>query len=275
MVFQLFNSVQKVHRLQEVLYVSHFSGLLRFVCLSNSGDQTCLVVCATVDRASQAQRLLHHLGSPQGIRTTLAVSNSPSDDQALLSRTRPQILIATPQSALDLLAMRIVGSEGSIRLLVLDEAETLMYTGQQEIMRSIVRLLPPSQLAQTYDPWADTTKSPGDRAKTLGRQTAIFGGMIPQELLDFASGLQLREPVRVLVRKGSSSTPSSANQSVAFHQDLNPKLARHYYLYVALGTDLTWKLEALSDLLMDASTSQSIVFCASRFEENRSSFCRD
>lgn len=224
-----------------------------------------------MERASQAQHLLHHLGSSQGIRTGVATSPSAAGNESSLARTRPHILIATPQAALDLLAKRIVGSEGSIRLLVLDESDTLMHTGQQDTVRSVVRLLPASQVAQTYDPWADTSTTPASREKTLGRQTAILGSTIPQVLLDFATQLQLREPVRVMVRKVPSnsipsvgpSTPAlnTVTQSLSSQAGLSFKGVRHFYLYVALSSDRLWKLEALTDLLVDAASSQAIVFC--------------
>lgn len=87
-----------------------------------------------------------------------------------------------------------------------------------------------------------------------GRQTAIFSCTVPQDVLNFASSLQLREPVRVLVRRegGDSSSPSVRG-------------LRQFYLYIAVGgsgkakpvgalgrreasTAREWKLEALADL---------------------------
>lgn len=46
-----------------------------------------------------------------------------------------------------------------------------------------------------------------------GRQTAILSCTVPQDVLNFASSLQLREPVRVLVRRegGDSTSPTVRN----------------------------------------------------------------
>ena len=57
-----------------------------------------------------------------------------------------------------------------------------------------------------------------------GRQTIIFSCTVPQDVLNFAASLQLREPVRVLVRRegGESSSPSVRG-------------LRQFYLYIAVA----------------------------------------
>lgn len=93
------------------------------------------------------------------------------------------------------------------------------------------------------------------------RQTVILSCTVPQDVLNFASSLQLREPVRVLVRRegGESSSPSARS-------------VKAYYVYIAVGAPgagaaaksktvgvgrrdasdaREWKLEALADLCED------------------------
>lgn len=198
----------------------------------------------------------------------------------MLARTRPHILIAAPRNALDLLASHSIGSEGSIRLAVIDEADQIVRSGQSEILDCIVRLLPSSQQPdlepEPYDPWADTSGKASSRANSNNsdvRQTALFANSVPQGLLDWASALGLRAPVRVLMRKGTSSTsaPSTAighgtaasSTQPTGLSDAGLKSARHFYLYVALSSDRAWKLESLVDLVEDASAHQAVVFCKS------------
>ncbi|KAK4702923.1 hypothetical protein P7C70_g3297, partial [Phenoliferia sp. Uapishka_3] len=102
-----------------------------------------------------------------------------------------------------------------------------------------------------------------------GRQTIIFSCTVPQDVLNFASSLQLREPVRVLVRRegGESSSPSVRG-------------IRQFYVYIAMGsstkskgigalgrreasTAREWKLEALADLCEEQTLETCVIFCSS------------
>lgn len=201
----------------------------------------------------------------------------------MLARMRPHALVATPRNALDLLASHIIGSEGSIRLTVIDEADQIVLSGQSEIVDCIMRLLPSSQHPdlepESYDPWADTSGKASSRSNSDNadvRQTALFANAVPQGLLDWASALGLRAPVRVLMRKGTSSSSSAPSTATGQHHgtataagatqptglsDARLKSARHFYLYVALSSDRAWKLESLVDLIEDASAHQAVVFC--------------
>lgn len=96
----------------------------------------------------------------------------------------------------------------------------------------------------------------------------------PQEVLNFASALNLREPVRVLVRREN-------NQSETSSQAPNLRNMKHYFLYLAVGNGVgggrapgsgrndinsatrEWKLEALADLCSDADFAQGVVYCSS------------
>ncbi|SCV72108.1 BQ2448_4802 [Microbotryum intermedium] len=52
-------------------------------------------------------------------------------------------------------------------------------------------------------PWSQPPTSPAP-STGVDRQTAIYSCTVPQDVLNFASSLQLREPVRVLVRRESA-----------------------------------------------------------------------
>lgn len=245
-----------------------------------SNSVSVLVVTANVEAASFAHQIFQQLGSSLGVRSGLAVSSSASEDHAMLQRSRPHVLIGTPQTVLDLLAMRALGYEGGPKLLVLDEADALVNQQQSDLIYNIMRLLPsispPStSVSKVFDPFGDadrertTSNSSGPR---VTRQTAIFGRVMSPELLTMASSLQLREPVRVLVRKTPTSTvgrPGASRSSSGIESVLQG--IRHFFLYVAIANraqgsmngpgEQAWKLEAVADLVEDVQTNQIVIYC--------------
>lgn len=114
------------------------------------------------------------------------------------------------------------------------------------------------------------------------RQTALFSNTVPQDVLNLANAIQLREPVRVLVRRDGNVTQADTTNGA--------RGLRQFYLYLAFtagggrvdgaapsngglgiigsgrGTSSAetaqareWKLEALADLFDDVEVSQAIV----------------
>ena len=95
-------------------------------------------------------------------------------------------------------------------------------------------------------------------------------------MLNFASALNLREPVRVLVRRENNQSDTSSQQ-----QAPNLRSMKHFFLYLAMGNGAggrgpggagrqemnsatrEWKLEALADLCADADFAQGVVYCSS------------
>ncbi|GAA5913299.1 hypothetical protein JCM5296_006967 [Sporobolomyces johnsonii] len=263
-----------------------------------------IVITATVDQAAQAQRLSVGLGGSLGIRTSLCVGASSASDlqnelQTLL-KAPPHILVGTPQKLLDLFSMRALPTH-DVRLLVIDECDQLIARNLAEHVLNLARLLPPpssaappssgspvlprSPLPGAFDSPAFSTPmarfgsnisngggagGAGAGAGAVERQMAIFSCTVPQDVLNFASSLQLREPVRVLVRRdngGDGASPSMRG-------------LRQYYLYLAVGsagnkskavgagrreagTAREWKLEALADLCEDHSFDHAVIFASS------------
>ncbi|GAA5973807.1 hypothetical protein JCM21900_001037 [Sporobolomyces salmonicolor] len=255
-----------------------------------------IVITATVDQAAQAQRLSVGLGGSLGIRSSLCVGASSASDlqnelQTLL-KAPPHILVGTPQKLLDLFSMRALPTH-DVRLLVIDECDQLIARNLAEYVLNLARLLPPasssapsssgspvlprSPLPGAFDSPAFSTSMArfgstggGGGAGAVERQMAIFSCTVPQDVLNFASSLQLREPVRVLVRRdngGEGASPSMRG-------------LRQYYLYLAVGsagsksravgagrheagTAREWKLEALADLCEDHSFDHAVIFASS------------
>lgn len=116
--------------------------------------------------------------------------------------------------------------------------------------------------------------------QSIERQTALFSNTVPQDVLNLASAIQLREPVRVLVRRDGNVTHADTSQGA--------RGLRQFYLYLAFtasgrsdaplpsgglgiigsGRGATsaetaqareWKLDALADLFDDLDIPQAII----------------
>ncbi|PSS37379.1 hypothetical protein PHLCEN_2v781 [Hermanssonia centrifuga] len=256
--------------------------------------------------------------SALGIGATSAGTDL-SQELRLLHQNMPHIICGTPQKlhALFTSSGGIFGSE--VRFLVLDEVDQLIARNLHDFVFNIVKLLPPpcsrsvgtntptqnsggaSPLFYTlFDGNASSSSlnavNAGRRFSTapssspevananspvVERQTALFSNIVPQDVLNFASAIQLREPVRVLVRRDGNVTQADTSQGA--------RGLRQFYLYLAftagggrsdsflqpgnlgiIGSGRSassaetaqargWKLEALTDLFDDVDVSQAII----------------
>ncbi|KAF5393967.1 hypothetical protein D9757_000084 [Collybiopsis confluens] len=273
-----------------------------------------IMISTTVDQATQAQRMIRDLGGPIGVRSALGVGTTTSDltqELRLLQQNMPHIICGTPQklNALFTSAGGLAGSE--VRFLVLDEVDQLIARNLHDFVFNIVKLLPsprsrplssstpginstPSGFSPSFDssgrrfsiaPSPDPSGQ--STSQSVERQTALFSNTVPQDVLNLATAIQLREPVRVLVRRDGNVTQSEASQG-------GSRGLRQYYLYLAFtaggrpdptaamsggggggglgiigsGRGSTsaesvqareWKLDALTDLFDDVEVPQAIV----------------
>ncbi|KAJ7068208.1 hypothetical protein C8F01DRAFT_1117296 [Mycena amicta] len=273
-----------------------------------------IMVSTTVDQATQAQRMIRDLGGPIGVKSALGVgatTNDISQELRLLQQSMPHIICGTPQKlhALFTASGGLSGSE--VRFLVLDEVDQLIARNLHEFVFNIVKLLPPPRsrplgtntpnttpgpLSQSSFSSPFDSPAPGRRFSGLAgspptentgsapieRQTALFSNTVPQDVLNLATAIQLREPVRVLVRRDGNVTHSDTTQT--------SRGLRQFYLYLAFtaggrsdalptapGGGLgiigsgrgasnaesaqarEWKLDALADLFDDVDVAQAIV----------------
>lgn len=250
-------------------------------------------------------------------------ATSPSDlsqELRLLQQNMPHIICGTPQKlhALFTASGGLVGSD--VRFLVLDEVDQLIARNLHEFVFNIVKLLPPPRSRpvgnvtpnsasappqQSFNSF-DANNHPGLSTSNTGRrfsaispsppnehttgssnvierQTALFSNTVPQDVLNLATAIQLKEPVRVLVRRDGNVTSTESAQG--------SRGLRQFYLYLAftagVRTDATnptapggghgiigsgrgassaesaqareWKLDALADIFDDVEVSQAIV----------------
>lgn len=129
------------------------------------------------------------------------------------------------------------------------------------------------------------TSSSSVNQVVIERQTALFSNTVPQDVLNLASAIHLREPVRVLVRRDGNVSNTETNPSA--------RGLRQFYLYLAfqaggrgdpmassaaagggglgiIGSGRSsssaettqareWKLDALADLLDDVEVNHAVV----------------
>ncbi|KAJ3773091.1 hypothetical protein FB446DRAFT_703359 [Lentinula raphanica] len=282
-----------------------------------------IMISTTVDQATQAQRMIRDLGGPIGVRSALGVGTTNTDltqELRLLQQSMPHIICGTPQKlhALFTSPSGLPGSE--VRFLVLDEVDQLIARNLHEFVFNIVKLLPSPRtrpvsssapgsnlvsgsgaFGANFDPnspssgpfqnsnrrFSAVAPSPDpsgqNTPQSIDRQTALFSNTVPQDVLNLATAIQLREPVRVLVRRDGNVTQAEASQG-------GSRGLRQYYLYLAFtagsradpsvasnggglgiigsGRGSTsaesvqareWKLDALADLFDDIDVTQAIV----------------
>ncbi|KAF9452493.1 hypothetical protein P691DRAFT_756415 [Macrolepiota fuliginosa MF-IS2] len=278
-----------------------------------------IMVSTTVDQATQAQRMIRDLGGPIGVRSALGVgttiaSSDLAQELRLLQQNIPHIICGTPQKlhALFTTPGGLPGSE--VRFLVLDEVDQLIARNLHDFVFNIVKLLPPPRSrpvsANTPNGGVSTNGLPppslldaaitnaGRRmsaipvtpgqsdltgvATPIERQTALFSNTVPQDVLNLATAIHLKEPVRVLVRRdGNNANPETSQGSRGLRQ---------FYLYLAFtagsrgdpaaaangGLGIIgsgrggatsaetaqareWKLDALADLFDEIEVGQAIV----------------
>lgn len=192
-----------------------------------------IVISTTVDQATQAQRMALGLGSALGIRVHIAAASSldVSQEATGLLQTQPQIVVGTPQKMMDLfnyLANKTKGaiSLDDIRMVVLDEVDQLIARNLADYVSTLLQILPQPRVIHTNNtiskspslspglpPLSSDAFSPFEGGFTgqqststvtttiTDRQTAIFSNTVPQDVLNFAQSIHLRESVRVLVRR--------------------------------------------------------------------------
>lgn len=248
-------------------------------------------------------------------------SGDLAQELRLLHQSMPHIICGTPQKlhALFTSSGGISGSE--VRFLVLDEVDQLIARNLQDFVFNIVKLLPaprsrplnsstPSLPGVSSSPsmysviegnsstsslgpiiqgrrFSTITSSPPNEIPNgtpppIDRQTALFSNTVPQDVLNLATAIQLREPVRVLVRRDGNVTQTESGQGA--------RGLRQFYLYLAFtagggrsdmslpqggtgiigsGRGITssaettqareWKLDALADLFDDIDVPHAII----------------
>lgn len=264
-----------------------------------------ITVTTTVDQATQAQRMALGLGSSLGVRVHIAAgvgADAVTEAQTVM-QARPHIIVGTPSRMSDLVTCLAKQSNLSdVRMVVLDEVDQMIARNLSDHISTLLRVLPPvnPMLAAGLPPSSSGLTSPFGSPPMIERQTAIFSNTVPQDVINFAQSIHLRESVRVLVRRegttvtqhppssaggpyggsgggANSARPmtSNAHGGSAMRQPSSDPLLtalqslRQYYLYIAVSESSSssssgeMKLDVIADLLEDMEFNQVVVYVSS------------
>lgn len=157
-------------------------------------EASVVIVTTTLDQATQVQRMCLGLGSHLGVRVFLCAGPTAAmaDDSGNLTRETPHIVVGTPNNLHDLFDHLAVTSAQDTRprLVILDEVDQMI---ARNLHKRVAHLI--ASLGQP------TGLSEGMQL----RQTAIFSNTVPQDVINFAQSVQMRESVRILVRRDGTT----------------------------------------------------------------------
>ena len=136
---------------------------------------TVLILVPTRELAMQLAEAVHRYGREIGIRVLPVYGGASMETQLRALKRGVDVVVATPGRALDHVNRRSLAL-GSLRTLVLDEADEMLDMGFAEDLDAILAATP----------------------KT--RQTALFSATLPPRIATLASR-HLREPVRIEIEK--------------------------------------------------------------------------
>ncbi len=167
---------------------------------SSSLSPLVVIISATVDNATQAHRTICDLGGPLHILSALCYGagvHHLDQELSVLQRTMPHIICGTPEKVRALFACTGGIPGCNVRLVILDEVDQLIARSLSHHVLDIVKLPPsPHHLSET-------NISPTEH------QTVLFSNTVPQDVLNLAHSLQMREPRRVLVRRENQNPHST------------------------------------------------------------------
>jgi ATP-dependent RNA helicase DeaD len=140
-----------------------------------------LVLAPTRELAVQVAEAIHRYGKPRGVSVLPIYGGQAIERQLSGLRRGVHVVVGTPGRVLDHIRRRSLNL-GSVRYVVLDEADEMLDMGFIEDIESI--------LGETPD----------------GRQTALFSATFPHRLRELAEK-HMRDPVRVAVKQEALETP--------------------------------------------------------------------
>lgn len=142
-----------------------------------------LILCPTRELSTQVVREIRKLGRRHlGLQVALLVGGQPLRPQVEAIHNGAQIAVGTPGRIVDLIR-RGVFDFGSLKTLVLDEADKMLEMGFEEDLAQIMESLP------------------------VRRQTAFFSATLPPAFQELSKAFQ-KNPVTVKIEEGTDSIQS-------------------------------------------------------------------
>ena len=169
------------------------------------GPRSChaLVLVPTRELAAQVAQRFVALAArlPQRIKVATLFGGVSANPQMLALRGGADIVVATPGRLLDLIGQNAL-TVGTIRTLVLDEADRLLDLGFGEELTQILARLP------------------------VQRQNLLFSATFPSAIFRLAEAI-LKDPIRVSVQMHETSAPAIAARAVQVDAARRTQLLRH------------------------------------------------
>lgn len=146
-----------------------------------------LVLLPTRELALQVDEELHRIGRPLGLKTAVLIGGISIRPQLQSLARNPHIIIATPGRLIDHLEQKTI-TLGSVKILVLDEADRMLDMGFEPQIKKIFLHLPKQ------------------------RQTMLFSATIPSGIMAIAARY-MKLPVRIEVAI-SGTTAEKVSQEI-------------------------------------------------------------
>lgn len=149
-------------------------------CIDTKSKETqALVVSPTRELAVQIQQVISALGDYLHVNCYPCIGGASVGEDAKKLAQGPQVVSGTPGRVRDMIARGYL-SPRHVKVLILDEADTLLEQGFQKNISDIYRLLPPSV------------------------QVVVVSATLPAEVLSLTKKF-MTDPVRILVRRDELS----------------------------------------------------------------------
>ncbi len=140
-----------------------------------------LIVLPTRELALQVNESLQKIGQALGLRTAVLIGGAPMNKQVGEIRRGPQVVIGTPGRIIDHLEQRTLVL-GSVKMLVLDEADRMLDMGFAPQLKKILATVP------------------------TDRQTLLFSATMPAEIVNIARTF-MKLPVQIeIAPQGTAAT---------------------------------------------------------------------
>ncbi|PRT53331.1 ATP-dependent RNA helicase fal1 [Wickerhamiella sorbophila] len=153
-------------------------GMLQSIDMKSKEIQA-LVISPTRELAVQIQQVIKALGDYLQANCYACIGGGSVGDDAKKLAQKPQVVSGTPGRVRDMIARGYLPPR-HVKMLILDEADTLLEQGFQKNISEIYRLLPPSV------------------------QVVVVSATLPSEVLSLTKKF-MTDPVRILVRRDELS----------------------------------------------------------------------
>ncbi|KAJ7091885.1 ATP-dependent RNA helicase eIF4A [Mycena belliarum] len=134
-----------------------------------------VILASTRELAQQIQKVVVALGDFMDIECHACIGGTSVRDDMKALQDGAQVVVGTPGRIQDMIKRRVLQTD-QMKMIVLDEADEMLYRGFTEHIYDIFQLLPQST------------------------QTVLFSATMPQEVLEITTK-SMRDPVRILVKR--------------------------------------------------------------------------